>query len=92
MFYFDPLGKKLTNKYIKIVVKKLKKFNIKFKDFKNKIQSDESNFCGFFCIAFLIAAYKNKIKQFFSIMDKKDLNKNDNLCIKFISYHIKNEQ
>ena len=90
--FFDPLGDKLENKFI---IKFLDKLNLtKLSDLKLKIQNDESSFCGFYCIAFLIACYENKLLQFFSKMKRCKNNEeickiNDINCIKFICKYIK---
>jgi hypothetical protein len=86
--YFDPLGMKCENKDILKFIKKNKKRR-KMKQKFRKIQSDDSIFCGFFCIAFLISQ-KLSIPNdlFLKIFDKRNLLRNDKIVINFIREHI----
>lgn len=88
LMYFDPLDNKCNNKYIlKFIRENKKKRKIKQK-FK-KIQSDESIFCGYFCIAFLLSRKLNlSFKLFFSKFDYKNLKNNDSHVISFIQNHL----
>jgi hypothetical protein len=86
--YFDPLGDKCKNMDIFKFIK-LNKNNRQFKQKFKKIQSDESIFCGFFCLAFLLSKrLKMKNIKFFKNFDRKNLNLNDEKVIKFIQNNI----
>lgn len=89
VFYFDPFGEPPTNEDIK-------KFLIGIGGDRAikwngvQIQDNSSNFCGFFCLAFLISA-ENKIRfsrfiNLFSIQNKKENNKK---AVDFIVSQIK---
>ncbi len=94
-FYFDPL---CINYYfvpyeIKHYLKKYKKYiNI-----SKKIQNNSSDFCGFFCMLFIIS-FTISEKYFLNILSKfdRDKMKNDNICIsllrKTINKYFKNKK
>jgi hypothetical protein len=88
LLYFDPLAEKCTNKFIlKFIEQNKKKRKIK-KKFR-KIQSDDSIFCGYFCLAFLQSNYLQiPNKTFFKHFDKEQLLKNDTFVIDFIQKYI----
>lgn len=88
MFYFDPLGDKCKNKNIlKFIDKEKKKRTI-----VNQlpiIQSQDSIFCGFYCIGFLLAMTKNYVpNHFFAQFDFNNLIKNDKIIINFIQNNV----
>ena len=57
LFYFDPFGKKCTNKYIKkFIVKHLKDRKCFYN--ATPIQNIKSLFCGLFCLSFIISENK----------------------------------
>lgn len=86
--YFDALGTSLTNKDIKKFIKNLIKSPLIFLDLKTKIQSDKSDFCGFFCLGFLIAQKKNIAPiKFFNMFEKRK-EKNDSIIKNFILSNI----
>ena len=88
IFYFDPLGNACKNKYIMNFLTK-NKLRRKIRKKFIKIQSNESIFCGYFCIGFILAmTNKVSLKQFFSIFDYENLNNNDNIMIKFIQDNV----
>lgn len=89
VFYFDSFGEPPSNKDISnfllaIIGRKKFEYNI------SPIQDDSSNFCGFYCLAYLMSAKKKwsfkRFKNLFSIQNKK---KNDSKVIKFIVRNIK---
>ena len=86
--YFDSLGDKCKNSDILKFIK-LNKNNRRFKQNFKKIQSNESIFCGFFCLAFLLSK-RLKIKniKFFNNFERKNLNLNDVKVITFIQNNI----
>ena len=89
IFYFDPFGEQPNNDYILSFLREEKK-NKKFFWNRVQIQDNSSNFCGFFCLAYLISA-KNKMpmkrfKNLFSIQNRK---LNDKIVIEFIISKIK---
>ena len=82
VIYFDPLGKKCTNIGI---LKYLLDLKLKIKYNKTKIQSDESIFCGFFCLAFLISMYnKNSLSLFMKMFSLTNLPNNDKIAVDYI--------
>jgi hypothetical protein len=82
ILYFDPLGNKCENKDIIKFIKENKKNRKVYKKFP-KIQSDDSIFCGFYCLGFLLAMTR-KIKNFFKHFPNNPNIKNDSFVIKFI--------
>ena len=82
VIYFDPLGKKCSNIGI---LKYLLKLKSKMKYNKTKIQSDESIFCGFFCLAFLIyICNKNSLSSFIKMFSLTNLPDNDKIAVDYI--------
>ena len=88
LLYFDPLGNACKNKYI---LSFLSKHNLNRKIRKKfpKIQSNESIFCGYYCIGFILAMTKKiSIRKFFNMFDYDNLNNNDNIIIDFIHKNV----
>lgn len=87
LIYFDSLGFKLNNnKLIKFRKTKLRK-NLKFVDMRVKIQSKVSNFCGIFCLAFLLSL-KRKDNKFFNQFDFNNLKNNDEIALNYILQNV----
>lgn len=82
IYYFDSFGEKCTNKNI---LKNLKiNTNIIYYNTK-KIQSITSNFCGLYCLAFLIVCQKeNKSMSNFLNNFKPFYKQNDKIVLKLI--------
>ena len=76
IFYFDSFGKILKNKHL---LKFLKPLTLTLYCNMKSIQSKKSNFCGLFCLAFLIVCQKNKktISQFQKMFTENLKKKND---------------
>jgi hypothetical protein len=88
LLYFDPLGNACKNKKILEFLTE-HKYHRKIRKKFPKIQSDESIFCGYFCIGFILAMTNNiPLKKFFSLFDYDDLNKNDSIIIEFIHNNV----
>jgi hypothetical protein len=86
--FFDPLGNTCTNKDILNFIHVNRK-NRKLKQKFAKIQSENSIFCGYFCLAFLLNfETKKSFKYFFNIFDRKNLDRNDNIVVEFIQNNI----
>jgi hypothetical protein len=90
LIYFDSFGKNVENEMIQKFIDENLKTGDKY--FYNciQIQADESNFCGFYCVAFLMSmnkkmSFQNFISSF--SVQKNRLLKNDGKCIKFILKH-----
>lgn len=82
VIYFDPLGNKLTNsKLIQFCKRKFK--NLKFFDMKVRIQSNNSHYCGVFCLAFLLSLTLRD-RQFFNQFDFYNLRNNDSIALNYI--------
>jgi hypothetical protein len=78
--YFDPLS--IKENFIPYEIKKyLKKYN-NVLNVSKKIQNNNSEFCGFFCMLFIISLSISKI-FLFTILSKfkNDSEKNDALCV-----------
>lgn len=87
LIYFDSLGFKLdNNKLIKFRKNKFKK-KLRFVDMRVKIQSNMSNFCGIFCLAFLLSL-KLRDRQFFNQFDFYNLKNNDEIALNYILQNI----
>lgn len=84
LMYFDPFGKKCKNKHIKRFIANNKQTR-KIKEVKRTIQSLNSNFCGFFCLAFILSQeLKIPLSKFFKMFHNDDLNLNDDVITEFI--------
>ena len=81
--YFDPLCIKCE--YIPYEIKKYLKKYKKTLNISKKIQNNESEFCGFFCMLIIISLYISR-EYLFSILKcfNTDEKKNDSLCIKLL--------
>jgi hypothetical protein len=81
--YFDPLC--IKNSFIPIEIKKYMKKYKTVLNISKKIQNNLSEFCGFFCILFIISLAISK-KYLYSILSQfeKDGIGNDKLCIKLL--------
>lgn len=88
LFYFDPLGNACKNKDVLQFLSD-HKFKRKIRKKFPKIQSNESIFCGYYCIGFILAMTKQlPLKQFFNIFDYDNLNNNDTIIIDFIHNNV----
>ena len=83
LYYFDSFGEQPNDSnIIKFIKENIK--NRKFITFNQKIQSDQSNFCGFYCIAFLLAKDRKIYYKFKQIFNTNNLKQNDVNIIYFI--------
>lgn len=90
VLYFDSLGKKLTNTSLKkFIYKNYSKYRL-IKMFNNPIQSDNSYFCGFFCIAFLLCV-KKKDFNFLYTLNQSNLPNNDKIVVDYLVNEIKKD-
>ena len=89
IFYFDPLGEPPTNPDIKNFLLKIGNDRV-IKWNRVQIQDNSSNFCGFFCLAFLMSA-KNKIRfsRFINLFSIQNKNENNKKAVDFIVSQIK---
>jgi hypothetical protein len=88
LMYFDPLGNECKNKDILNFLSKYK-LDRKLRKKFPRIQSNESIFCGYFCLGFILAMTEEiPMKQFFNIFDYDDLNNNDPIIIEFIQNNV----
>ena len=86
VYYFDSMGLALENNYIKMftyscgrpVTSKIV-----------QLQSFESNFCGFFCLCFLIYMSRGLPFNSFFHCFSKDLRLNDGIVVEFIKNMLK---
>jgi len=85
LFYFDSYGKKPTDENVIAFIKNIKKK--KFIYWKKKIQHNQSNYCGFFCIAFLLHKYCN-INNFPQIFKSVGTEENNDKVVKFILKYV----
>lgn len=86
LFYFDSFGKGPSDKNVLSFIDNQKKK--KLVCWKKKIQHENSSYCGFFCIAFLIHKHM-KIANFCQIFASKKLYLNNDRVVKFISKNLK---
>lgn len=87
--YFDSYGRPCQDKCI---VKFIERHKLKRKYLWNnkKIQEPRSNFCGFYCLGFLISRCKRENTKLFVQKFKEDnLFKNDNIVLNYIVKNIK---
>lgn len=81
IFYFDSMGMQLENDYIKMFVYSC---NRRVVLCDTQVQSFESNFCGFFCLCFLIYMSRGFPHEKFYDCFSNDLKLNDMIVIEFI--------
>lgn len=83
-YYFDSYGKKLTNYYIKNFLKSL---GLQIFYHTEKIQPQNSIFCGFYCLSYLIF-FKNHFvttfKPFFELFFQPSDKRNDHIVTQYI--------
>jgi hypothetical protein len=88
VYYFDSLGLKLENDFIKMFLyscgRKVRSENI-------QIQSFDSSFCGFFCLFFLMYMEQDnaKFKKFYSFFNHSNLSMNNAIVTDLITMLIK---
>ena len=88
IIYFDSFGKKCSNKYILKFINKNKKNRPIIYNRKN-IQSSNSSFCGFFCLAFILSQKLNiPLKTHVKMYNSKNLMLNDKIVIDYIEKNI----
>ena len=83
--YFDPFGKNLTNENI---IKFVKKINKNYIFSTKKIQHDNSDYCGLFCLAFCVYIYKNKPFYIFLDMFINNSMKNNFIVHRYLKENI----
>ncbi len=82
LYYFDSLGLKCENDYI---LKFLNKFSMEIVENNKQIQSYNSIFCGYFCLAFVtFMTTHNDLKKFLNIFNEKNLKLNDKIVVELI--------
>ena len=88
IIYFDSFGEPLKNAFLLNFVKKYKK-NKKFSFNKNKLQDEQSSFCGIFCLSFLASQEKNvSLKNYVKLFSEKNLKENDATCLNILKLFI----
>ena len=82
--YFDSFGESCFNPLIKkFLCKNSKNRKVEYND--TKIQDNSSNFCGVFCLAFLMSQERQiPIDKFVAMFDSKNLTFNDKISTQFI--------
>jgi len=83
LYYFDPFGNKPNDVNIKAFISRAigrRSLNC----WNKQIQHDNSTYCGFFCIGYLLHKHKNikKFKKYFKY--NKNLEENNQRIIQFI--------
>jgi len=81
IYYFDSFGRIPRDNNILSFIKHHRNKR-RLKVWKKKIQDDVSNFCGFYCAAFLIHKHRNM--NSFGKMFTSNLRKNDEKVVEFI--------
>lgn len=87
IYYFDSFGNKPTDVNIKAFICKIKK-NRPVYYWNRQIQHVQSNYCGLFCIGFLLYKHMN-IRKFPNIFHQNNLHLNNQRIVKFIIDNIK---
>lgn len=88
--FFDSFGMDCYDRNILQTFKLLKHTVV---NFKKKLQHQDSIFCGFFCIAWLLCREVNiSNDRFHSFFYEKNLKKNDDICIEIIKKFIELRQ
>lgn len=86
IFYFDSMGLALENDHIKLFVYSCQR---PVTLIARQIQSFESNFCGFFCLCFLLYMSKNLPPDNFFKCFSSELKLNDKIVLDFIKKMVK---
>lgn len=88
VYYFDSLGLKLENNFIKMF---LYSCNRKVSYMNTQIQSFDSSFCGYFCLFFLMYMEQNSLpfKKFYTYFEKDNLTANNLVATELITMFIK---
>lgn len=82
IFYFDSLGLKCENNYILKFISSLERDIIQS---DKQVQSYNSIFCGYFCLAFVIYMIEHRnLRKFLNIFDEKNLKLNDKVVVEFL--------
>ena len=85
--YFDPYGLECFDNFIK---KAIQEQNVMISTFKKTIQDPSSQFCGLFCVAYLLCRELDISKSTFaSFFEENKLLKNDIICVEIIKNIIK---
>jgi len=85
-YYFDSFGVACSDENINSFIKE----NLCGRKLiwnNTKIQHDSSNFCGFFCLGFLLSKDRG-IKMYYRIFRKSNLMLNNEIVLKFILKHL----
>ena len=86
IIFFDSYGLPCTNKDI---LQKLSDIGFNEITYCTKcVQSLFSEFCGFFCLAFLMFTENKSVECFLDLFHENDLEKNDTICINIIKEHL----
>lgn len=82
LYYFDSLGLKLENRYIKLFCTSQGR---RLVENKEQIQSFDSLFCGYFCVCFIMYMEATMdFSQFCNHFCKSNLKINDTIVVDFI--------
>lgn len=91
--YFDPLAENIEIQFPEFyrVLKRKKMLNALFKVLDSPIQDAKSNFCGLFCLDYILGLYKpfSKAKVQTYVTDLLALRKNDSICVKNVVKKLK---
>lgn len=88
VFYFDSFGKHPSDPNILLFINKLRKKKQRLIVWKKKIQGDSSNYCGFYCIGFIIHKSVRNSNFRLLLSKSKSLHENDNVIIDYIINNI----
>lgn len=85
--YFDPYGLDCFDSYIR---KAFEEQEITIETFKKTIQNPSSEFCGLYCVAYLLCRELNISKSTFaSFFHENNIIQNDMICVEVIKDIIK---
>ena len=84
LYYFDSLGLKCENEYIKEFLNSTQRDVI---EIGKQIQSFESIFCGYFCLSFILymsVNSKSSIQNYLNLFSVNNLKLNDKIVVELI--------
>jgi len=85
--YFDSYG--LPSSIDQNLVEAFKMAKLEIQEFKRTIQSNNSKFCGIFCVSYLLARQIDiSMEKFASLFDHEHLDRNNQIAVEFIKIFV----
>ena len=89
LFYFDPFGEPVANDYINSFIQELPLKNNRYHFNNRHIQDNRSNFCGFYCLGFLLSRKSRmSYRQFLNLFSIQKKLENDKKIVEYILKNI----